>query len=152
MKNLLLLLILLNVASNACAQSFSTDKFPKFTDYYERIDLYDENGNSIVSVAPKFYKNDATISIVEKNQQFSFKPRIKLGNFNVLECRDSEGLLVSTTSFNSDRKLTYLNLKGQDPNLLLMSLCTHKFQELLLGGRGTLSSVNNRILLGITSL
>lgn len=190
MKNLLLLLILINVTSNASAQSFSTNEFPKFTDYYERIELYDENGNSIVTVAPKFYKqkqlkewikpikvdgrtyfikrgkndlesvytesgehvalisrNNATIHLVDEHQKYSFKPLLKLANFNVLECRNSEGILVSTTSFNQNRTLTYHHHEGQHPNLLLMSLCTHQYQELLLGGRGKLSALNGILLL-----
>lgn len=186
MNKLLLLLVLLVASVNASAQSFTTDKFPRFTDYYDRIDLYDEHGSPIVSVAPKFYKhqhakewikpikvdgstyfikrgksglesvytkdghhvalmsrNRATIHLIEGNQKYSFKPRLKLANFNVLECRNSEGVLVSTTSFNSNRTLTYVQHQGQHPNFLLMSLCTHQYQELLLGGRGRLSSLNN---------
>lgn len=189
MKNILLLLVLLNFTYNAWAQSFSTNKFSKSSDYYERIDLYDDKGNSIISVAPRFYKQktlkhwvkpikvdgrtyfikrgkngsesvysesgehvalisrkNTTIHLVEENRKYSFKPHIKFSNLNFLECRNSEGILVSTTSFSSDRTLTYSHHNGEHPNLLLMSLCTHQYQELLLGERGKLSSLNNILI------
>ena len=190
MKKLLPLLFLLNLTLNTSAQTFLSDKFPKLTDFYERINLYDKEGNAIVSLAPKFYKeknsricikpikvdgstyfikrrkngsesvytesgehvalisrNNATIHLVKENQKYTFKPVLKLANFNILECKNSEGIVVSKTLFNYDRTLTYQHYGAQNPNLLLMSLCTHQYQELLLGGRGKLSSRANLRLL-----
>ena len=183
MKNFFLLITLLSIALCSSAQSYSSNKFSKGNAFYDRIDLQDEGGDIIVSVAPKFYKqkdikkrikpikvggetffiekgkngtqsvyakngehvalmtrNGETIQIAGDLQKYALRPKLRLANYNVLECNDSEGMLVSTTSFKNDRRLTY-EQKGEQ-NLLLMALCIHQYQELLLGQRGKLSSIN----------
>ncbi len=183
MKKTIIVLALLHVALISSAQTFLSNKISKFSELYERIDFYDEKGEKIVSLAPKFYRHrelkkrikpikvkgqtyfikiekfgvqsvytdtgervanmerdGTTIHLLQDNSRYSLRPILKWVNPNILECRNSEGILVSKILHNySDRKLTYDYSGEQNPNLLLMSLCAHQYQELLLGDRGRLT-------------
>lgn len=87
-------------------------------------------------------RHERTIQMVGDLQKYTFHPTVKFSNFNVLECKDGEGTLVSTTAFNGDRKLSYEHNGEQTSSSLLMALCIHQYQELLLGERGILSALN----------
>ena len=189
MKKTLSILAFLHFALFAVAQTFESNKIVNFSDLYERIDFFDEEGQKTVSVAPKFYKqydlkkrmkpikvndqsyfiqiekfgmqsvytdegeqvaeinrNDSNILMLQTDKNYRLKPKIKLGNMNILEWYDADGNLVSKILWNKDRKLAFYPAGDQDPDLLLMALCAHQYQELLLGDRGRLSSaVSNNL-------
>ena len=182
MKQSLLVLAFFQLTFFASAQSYTSNSFSRNATIYERIDIFNEEGNTIVSIAPRFYKHltekkkvkpikvndetyfikiekfrkqsvytkdgeqvadmdshDATIHLVQENITYSIKPRVRLANFNVLKCQDSNGDLVSELTFENDKKLHYNYQQTENPNNLLMALCVHQYQELLLGDRGRLS-------------
>jgi hypothetical protein len=190
MKKIFLLFTLLSIAGISVAQSFSSNKFSNNDSFYERIDLHDTEGNVVVTVSPRFYKqknikkkikpikvndktyfikkekhgvqavytkdgeyvalmkrNENSIQLVGDTQKYSLRLKVRLANFNILECKNSEGTVVSTTTFNNERKLIYEEGGEQDSNSLLMALCIHQFQELLLGNRGRLSSFSEAYLI-----
>lgn len=189
MKKTLSILAFLHFALFAVAQTFESNKIVNFSDLYERIDFFDEEGQKTVSAAPKFYKqydlkkrmkpikvndqsyfiqkekfgmesvytdtgeyvaeldrDEASIRLIQSNVSYTLKPKIRLGNMNVLECYNAQGTLVSKITWNKDRKLEFHNEGDQNPDLLLMALCAHQYQELLLGDRGRLSSSVSTLL------
>ncbi len=183
MKQSLLVLAFFQLSFFTSAQSFTSNSFLKNAAIYERIDIFNEEGNVIVSIAPKFYKHltqkkkvkpikvdgetyfiaiekfrkqsvynkdgvhvadmdshDATIHLVQENITYTIKPRVRLANFNVLKCLDANGDLISELTFENDKKLHYNSQEAENPNNLLVALCVHQYQELLLGDRGRLSA------------
>jgi hypothetical protein len=97
--------------------------------------VYNDKGEHLADME----RDGSKIHFIQDNSTYYLRPRVKLANFNILECRNSEEELAFKISFNSDRKLSYESEGEQSPNLLLMSLCAHQYQELLLGDRGRLS-------------
>lgn len=85
-------------------------------------------------------ERDGTAIHFKDGITYSLRPRIKFANRNILECYNSEKELVSSLIWDNDRRLKYDNNGDQNPNLLLMALCAHQFQELLLGDRGRLTN------------
>lgn len=196
MKKSILLLAFLAFTSFASAQTIVSNEISWFTGIYEQIDFYDENGTRIVSVAPRFFKqqksrkwvkpikvNDQSyfikrngligmesvydssgehianmdrqgsrIDFVQEGISYMLKPRIRLADRNILECYNAKEELVSTISWQNGRKLTYENSNDQDLNLLLLSLCAHQYQELLLGDRGRLVSNHDSGILNILAI
>lgn len=184
MKRSILILAFLQLTLITLAQTVSSNQISWFSGIHERIDFYDDEGSTIVSLAPRFYKqhelkkwikpikvndqayfikcnyrigpqsvytgsgehvaniesNGAKIHLIQDGSIYTLRPRLRLANLNILECYDSEGTLVSTISWNNDRRLQFENNNDQNPNLLLLSLCAHQYQELLLGDRGRLSA------------
>jgi len=95
--------------------------------------VYDDSGEHVANME----RNGEKIQIIQDGiTTYSIRPRIGFVNPSTLQCMNSEGTLVSEVTFNSDRRLEYKNIDEKDPNLLLMSLCIHKYQELLLRDRG----------------
>jgi len=120
--------------------------------YYIRIEkfgvqsVYTDTGEHVADME----RNGTTIHFLQDGSTYSLRPILKFINPNILECYNSEGTLVSKISQNSDRKLTYDANGEEDSKLLLMSLCAHQYQELLLGERGRLSSGTNMLLFSIS--
>lgn len=56
MKKLILLLAFFQFSFNSLAQTILSNEISWFRGIYEQIDFYDEAGDKIVSVAPRFYK------------------------------------------------------------------------------------------------
>ena len=154
----------------------------KLSAQYERIDFFDEEGSTIVSLAPFFYRqnkpkkrlkpikvgdqsyfielgkdgmqsvytdsgkhvanmqrNGRKIQIIDSAvTTYSIKPIIGFANPSILKCEDSEGTIISNVNLNNKRKLEYKILGENETDLLLMALCIHKYQELLLTERGSL--------------
>lgn len=184
MKKSILILAFLQFTLITSAQTILSNQISWFSGIHERIDFYDEEGSTIISLAPRFYKqhelkkwikpikvNDKTyfikcnyrigaqsvytssgehvanmerngtkIHLIQDGSMYTLRPRLRLANLNILECYNSEGTLVSTISWKNDRRLKFENNNGQNPNLFLLSLCAHQYQELLLGDRGRLSA------------
>lgn len=195
MSKFILLSTLLFFTLITNAQTILSDQVSLSTGIYEKIDFFDEDNNSIVSLAPKFYResesklwikpikinnqnyfikrktrngvqsvytnsgkhvaniesNGAKIHLVEDGSIYILKPTLKSGNFNILKCSDKNGILVSTVSMNGERRLVCENSNDLIHNLLLLSLCTHQYQELLLGDRGKLSAYNSAQLFNLTA-
>lgn len=84
-------------------------------------------------------RDGSKIHLLQNDSTYTLRPILKLANYNILECKNSEGVLVSKVSYNGDKKLTYDYNGNPNPNLLLMALCAHQYQELLLGDRGRIS-------------
>ena len=166
-------------------QTILSNQISRSSGIYERIDFYDKDNNSIVSLAPRFYKqrelkkwikpikinnqtyfikrnkrfsaqsvytkseelvanierNGTKIHLVQNGRIYTLIPKLKLANFNIIECYNPDGTLVSTISLNKDRKLVFENKSKLNSSLLLLSLCAHQYQELLLGDRGRLSAL-----------
>lgn len=111
--------------------------------------VYNESGENVANIT-----SDGTkIHLVQDGGMYTLKPKLKLANLNILKCENADGTLISTISFKNDRRLVFENSGETNPNLLLLSLCAHQYQELLLGNRGRLSALNSALLLGaVTSI
>ena len=184
MNKLIIILIFLHIALVTSAQTILSNQISRFSGIYEQIDFYDEEGSTVLSLAPRFYRqreikkwvkpikvnnqtyfikckyrvgvqsvytdsgehvanierNGTEIHLVQDGSIYVLRPRLNWVNRNILECRNSEGTMVSTISWNNDRRLAFENNSNQNPNFLLLSLCAHQYQELLLGERGRLSA------------
>lgn len=184
MKKNVLLIYFLAISMFASAQTFVSNNMSKYSTQFERIDFYDDDQNSVVSLAPKFYRlskqkkrikpikvdgqsyfirlgrngiqsvyddsgehiaimerDGETMQLIQNNSTSTYKldPVLRLTNPNVLKCFNSEDELVSEISLNfKSKRLEYNDYVEGDTNLLLMSLCIHKYQELLLRSRGRL--------------
>lgn len=99
--------------------------------------VYTTSGEHVANME----NNGTKIHLVQDASTYTLRPRLKLANLNLLECYNSEGTLVSTISWKNDRRLQFESKNGENPNLLLLSLCAHQYQELLLGDRGRLSAL-----------
>jgi len=97
--------------------------------------VYTDTGEHIANME----SDGSEIHFLQDNSTYYLRPIVKWINPNILECKNSKGELISKTSQNSDRKLSYDYSGTQDLNVLLMSLCAHHYQELLLGDRGRLT-------------
>ena len=172
---------------NTVAQTIHSNKISRLSGIHERIDFYDEDDNSIISLAPRFYRqreikkwikpikvnkqtyfikrnnrfgaqsvyinsgehvanmesNGTKVHLVQDGSVYTLKPILRLANLNILECRNADGILISTISLNNDSRLVFENSNELSPNLLLLSLCAHQYQELLLGDKGKLSAFNS---------
>ncbi len=104
--------------------------------------VYDESGKHVANMQ----RNGNKIQIIEDNV-ITYHLRSTMGGLNTqMKCKNSDGDLVSELSFNDDRKLEYNNYAEKDHKLLLMSLCIHKYQELLVLDREML------VLVGVSAL
>ena len=101
--------------------------------------VYDDSGRHVANME----RNGAEI-VINQNAVTTYylKPIVGIINSSVLKCKNSEGALISQITFNNNRRLEYKTFEKNDPNLLLMSLCIHKYQELLLGDRGRMVATN----------
>lgn len=184
MKEFFLIICFLQFSLFSSAQTIQSNQISRGSGIHEKIDFIDEDGKTIISLAPRFYKkskvkkwikpikvNDQTyfikrkskggaqsiysrsgkhvanienggyeIHLVDDRASYTLKPRIRLANLNILECRNSDGIVISTLSWKNDKRLTFETNNNQNSNLLLLSLCAHQYQELLLGDRGRLTA------------
>ena len=110
--------------------------------------VYTETGEHVANME----RNGTKIHLVQDGSEYTLKPKLKLANYNILECHNPDGTLVSTISLNSDKRLVFESRNELRPNLLLLSLCAHQYQELLLGNRGKLSALNSAQLLNLNDM
>jgi len=119
MKNFLLILTFLQLTLISSAQSIVSNEISWFKGIYEKMDFYDEDGSTTISVAPRCYKQEEPkkwVKHIEVNDQSYFI--------------NSNGIIGMQTVYNnSGEHIANMDRNGYKLILLKKVLVTHSSRE-----------------------